>query len=415
MANFKDKIENREVIFIEDFVLVKSNEDKTFNDKEDRNNKSKAKEKGVYVGASINKDNIMQYDIYTKAGEKIGIADYKTGKILKWSPKYKHEKNINIIELLEKQKQKDLANSKESRINKANNAQRKENDEKKPNKDNQENNKANQIKDNSKNKNTIDEKKDNYFTKEQLKEFNSVRITDFEFTADLINPNEYNIYDVHFINKNGKFEMVAYDRSTGNYKKIDQYMYKSTKVGEMDTIEKNREETEIGYGAETTYIDRFGNKRKIDVKQGATGEIELRDTTKDLDKDGTKEGIKIATERDTRNDKYKNVSRIEEADNVNEVKKEKGIETDEVNDGPLTNEQIKEMIADADLSAKEEAEVLKEVSSRFQVENPNKEQLGEIIENHKGEREDLADDEHDHEPGITYSRGIKMFHGKPIE
>ena len=415
MASFKEKIENREVIFIEDFVLVKSNEDKTFNDKEDRNNKSKAKEKGVYVGASINRDNIMQYDIYTKAGEKIGIADYKTGKILKWSPKYKHEKNINIIELLEKQKQKDLANSKESRINKANGPQRKENDEKKTNKANQENSKSNQIKDNSKNKNTIDEKKDKSLTKEQLKKFNSVRITDFEFTADLVNPNEYNIYDVHFINKNGKFEMVAYDRSSDTYKQIDQYMYKSTKVGEMDTLEKNREEKEIGYGAETTYIDRFGNKRKIDVKQGATGEIELRDTTKDLDKDGTQEGIKIATERDTRNDKYKNVSRIGETDNVNVAKKEKGIETDEVNNGPLTNKQIKEIIADADLSAKEEAEVLKEVTSRFQAENPNKEQLGEIIENHKGEREDDSNQEHDHEPGITYSHGIKMFHGKPIE
>ena len=413
MASFKEKIENREVILIEDFVLVKVNEDKTFNDKEERNDKSKTKEKGAYVGASINKENIMQYDIYTRAGEKIGIADYKTGKILKWSPKYKHEKNINIIELLEKQKQKDLE---EERTKKEINAQLKENN-KKQDKDNNKSQKDNKKENKEDNKtniaNSIEEKKDNVLTREQLKKYNNVRITDYEFTADLINPNEYNIYETYFINKDGKFEMVAYDHNLGCYKQIDQFAYKAVKAGEMDTIERNREEKEIGYGSEITFIDRFGNKRKIDAKQGATGEIELRDTTKDLDKDGTKEGIKIATERDVRNDKYKNVSRIGETDNVNVAKKEKGIETDEVNNGPLTNKQIKERIADADLSAKEEAEVLKEVTSKYQAENPNKEQLDEIIENHKGEREDEGKEEH--EPGITYSRGIKMFHGKPIE
>ena len=65
MKNFQDKIEDREVIYIEDLVLVKNTKDSTYNDKEDKN-----VEKGGYIGTTMGKFNTMQYEIYTKEGKK---------------------------------------------------------------------------------------------------------------------------------------------------------------------------------------------------------------------------------------------------------------------------------------------------------------------------------------------------------
>lgn len=417
MKAFEDKIKDREVIYIEDFVLVKSNQDKTFNDKEDRN--AKKKEKGAYVGVDITKESIMVYSIYNMQGEKIGIADYNTGKILKWKSSYKINKKTNIKEMLENQLNKD----KERNLKSVSGLKKEE--KKNNNKEQPEEKKKNPL---SKDKEIINKKQkeesqeEKVISQKQLSQINNVKIKDYEFVADLINPNQYNIYDTYFINNKGKFEMVSYDFNLGGYKKIDEYMYKETKIGEMDTIEKNRKETEIGNGCEVTFIARNGKRQTIDAKQGATGEIELRKKG-DIDKDKTTEGIKISTDRDNQNEKVEKISKIEDDKDVNKSKEEKGIQSDEINVGPLTDEQMKQQIKEAHLSEDQEILVInkiKEITSDYKKPNPTEEALNEIIEgvkenNLENDREDSDDELHTKEPGITYSKGIKMFRGKPAE
>ena len=409
MKPFEEKIKNREVIYIEDFVLVKSNQDKTFNDKEDRN--AVKTEKGAYVGVAINKDNVMQYNIYNKQGEKVGIADYKTGKILKWSHKYKLNKKINVKEMLENQ----LNKVKEENLRSMSGIKNKEQENN--NKEHQKVKKENplsKINGLTNKKQNDKSQKDKIISQKQLSQINNVKIKDYEFVADLIDPNKYNIYDTYFINNKGKFEMVSYDFDLGGYKKIDEYMYKQTKFGEMDTVEKNRKETEIGYGCEVTFINRHGNREVLDAKQGATGEIEIRKKG-DIDKDKTIEGIKIATDRDNQNDKVEKITKVENDKDINKSKEEKGIESDEINVGSLTDEQIKQMISDANLSAKQEMEVIKKITSKYKGQNPSEEQLDEIISEYKDNSLEEDDEHLKKEPGITYSHGIKMFRGKPAE
>lgn len=405
MKSFQDKIEDREVIYIEDLVLVKDTKDSTYKDKEDKGIK-----KGGYIGTTMGKFNTMQYEIYTKEGKKVGLADYKTGRIIAWNSKYKRNKNLNVKQLIKEQVRKDKArkNKKESTIIDITNKNAQENDKSKESKNEK-----------SKIKNIEQEKKKETFTKEKIESYNNVKIKDFAFVADLINPNEYNIYDTYFINKDGNFQMYAQDLQTGEYKKIDEYIRKKNKIGEIDTIEKNRNEEKIGMGQEVTYLNRNGERVEVDFQQINTGEIVARVTSKerkgdksgDIDKDGIVEGIKIATDRDPNNIKVEKFDNIES--NVNQEKEENNIQTNEINEGPLTDQQMKEQIGQANLEPKDEAEVIREISSRYTSKNPTEKELDEIIGKYEHEKDDY---EERLEPGYTRDKnGVLRFRGLPIE
>lgn len=405
MKNFQDKIEDREVIYIEDLVLVKNTKDSTYNDKEDKN-----VEKGGYIGTTMGKFNTMQYEIYTKEGKKVGLADYNTGKIIAWNSKYERNKNLNVKQLIKEQVRKDKERKKieETSTFDATNKKAQKND------------KAREVNNEKpKSKNIEQEKKKDTFTKEKIESYNNVKIKDFAFVADLINPNEYNIYDTYFINKDGNFQMYAQDLKTGEYEKIDEYTRKKNKIGEIDTIEKSRNEEKIGMGQEVTYLNRNGERVEVDFQQISTGEIEARvtsmerkgDESGDIDKDGTIEGIKIATDRDPNNVKVEKFDNVE--NDINQEKEGNNIQTNEINEGPLTDEQMKELIGQADLEPKDEAEVIKEISSRFASENPTENELNEIIGKYEHEKDD---DEERLEPGYTRDKnGVLRFRGMPIE
>ncbi|MCR5147142.1 MAG: hypothetical protein K6B70_07395 [Clostridia bacterium] len=274
------------------------------------------------------------------------------------------------------------------------------------------------------------EKEDNSLTEKELKAYNNVKIKDFEFVADMISPNEYNIYDTYFINKDGKFHMMALNMSTGKYEEVEEYLRKDLAIGKQDTLEKNREETDIGIAQKVTYKDRYGDRLELNFNQLDSGEIEARvshrhregSKTGDIDRDGDEEGIKIATDRDRVNPKVKKFDHIK--DDINEVKEENYIESDEINDGELSITQIKEVIAqkieEEVISEKDEMEVIQLISTRYPSNNPTLEQLEELIEEYALNREqkEIEHDDEDEELEPGYTRGpdgVLRFRGMPIE
>ena len=238
------------------------------------------------------------------------------------------------------------------------------------------------------------DKKEESLTKKELKSYNNVKVTDFEFVADMINPNEYNIYDTYFVNKDGKFQMMAWNPEEQKYDKIQELISKENKIGKLDTIEKNREETEIGRGTEVTYLNRFGDRVEINFMQLKTGEIEARLSAKnregdlensdkgDLDKDGDVEGIKIRTNLDDNNQNIKSFDHIN--DDMNVIKKENNISTDEINEGKLNKEQIEEIIdnkiEEEVISESDKSNVYKKLAALDNVDEITKSELEDIID-----------------------------------
>ncbi len=246
------------------------------------------------------------------------------------------------------------------------------------------------------------DKKEESLTKKELKSYNNVKVTDFEFVADMINPNEYNIYDTYFVNKDGKFQMMAWNPVEQKYDKIQELISKENKIGKLDTIEKNREETEVGRGTEVTYLNRFGDRVEINFMQLKTGEIEARLSAKnregdlensdkgDLDKDGDVEGIKIRTNLDDNNPNIKSFDHID--DDMNVIKKENNISTDEINDGKLNKEQIEEVIdekiEEEVISENDKAKVYKRLATLDNVDEITKSELEDIIDDVAGENKE---------------------------
>lgn len=273
------------------------------------------------------------------------------------------------------------------------------------------------------------EKKDNSLTEKELKSYNNVKIKDFEFAADMVNPNEYNIYDTYFINKDGKFHMMALNMYTGKYDEVQEYLRKDLNIGSQDTIEKNKEETEIGIAQKVTYKDRYGDRVELNYNQLDSGEIEARVSqrhreggkTGDIDRDGDDEGIKIATDRDRVNPKVKQFDHIKE--DVNEIKENNYIESDEINQGELSTQQIREVInekiEEEVISEQDEVELIQAISVKYPTNNPTREQLEELIDEfvqNREEKEIEHDDDEEREPGYTMGPdGILRFHGRPVE
>lgn len=275
---------------------------------------------------------------------------------------------------------------------------------------------------------TKKEKEDNSLTEKELKAYNNVKIKDFEFVADMVSPNQYNIYDSYFINKDGKFHMMALNLYTGKYEEVEEYLRKDLAIGKQDTLEKNREETEIGITQKVTYKDRYGDRLELNFNQLDSGEIEARvshrhregSKTEDIDRDGDEEGIKIATDRDRVNPKVKKFDHIK--DDINEVKEENYIESDEINQGELSVTQIKEVIAkkieEEVISERDEMEVIQLISTKYPSNNPTMEQLEQLIEEYVLDKEEkeIENDDEELEPGYTRGPdGVLRFRGMPIE
>ena len=364
---------------LEEFVLVRQDKTPIYMEKDVK-----------VVPCGIGK-NGPEFEIFDKDGNKMGmVKDDKTfafdenykddlkksmGKMYDFLGFDKEEIKIDILEKIREQEEK---------------------------------NKETQIKENKEivEENEKDNKKEE-LTEKELKSYNNVRIKDFDFVADMIRPNKYNIYDTYFINKDGQFEMVAQDINTGNYVKIEEYSRKETNIGGIDTIERNREETNISKGSMVAYYDRAGDRVEVNFRIGDTGEIEARVTSRnregqsqDFDNDGVNEGIKIATDRDNSMQRVEHFDHVK--DDANEEKKENYTETDEINAGPLTPQQIKEIISDkieeGEITEKDEVQILNEINTQYQNQYPTKEELEEIISHHlanEQETDRTQDDEDD--------------------
>lgn len=402
---------NRNYKMLEEFVLVKNDKTPIF------------REKGVKVRPVAIGKNGPEYEILDNEDNRIGLVnddkififedEYKEklkarmGKMYDYLGFDKEELKIDIKQKLQEQdkkkKQQDLEEHIRGNVEK-NQVNKKEQD---VNVDKSKNNQQN-VKSQG-----IDEKdkKDESLTKEELKSYNNVKVTDFEFVADMISPNEYNIYDTYFINKNGKFQMMAWNPQEQKYEKIQELISKENKIGKLDTIEKNREETDIGRGTETTYLNRFGERVDVNFKQLDTGEIEARVSSKnrendlenankgDLDKDGDIEGIKIRTNLDDNNPNIKNFEHID--DDMNIKKKENNIPTNEINEGKLEPKQVTEIIQEKIdenvISEDDEIKVLKKISTLDNPDEITRSELEDIIddvakekesENERGEEDD---------------------------
>ena len=310
-------------------------------------------------------------------------------------------------------------------------------------KEQEERNKGNEFiqKDNVKVKNAGNEQKnyegvkdtearDNSITKEQLESYNNVKIKDFEFVADMVSPNEYNIYDSYFINKDGKFHMVALNLYTGKYEEVEEYLRKDLAIGKQDTLENNRDENEIGINQKVTYKDRYGDMQELNYNQLDSGEIEVRvsfrhregSKTGDIDRDGDEEGIKISTDRDRNNPKVKNFDHIE--NDINSVKEKNSVNSNEINQGELSITQIKEIIAqkieENVIMEQDEMKVVQAISQKYPSNNPTLEQLEQLIDEYTLNKEENQVEHDDagkeREPGYTRGPdGTLRFRGMPIE
>lgn len=395
---------------LEEFVLVRQDKTPIYMEKDVK-----------VVPCGIGK-NGPEFEIFDKDGNKMGmVKDDKTfafdenykddlkksmGKMYDFLGFDKEEIKIDILEKIREQEEK----NKEMQIKENKEIVEENNKIDGSNKNIEENQDKNEEnKNNPKNKSKENEKdnKKEELTEKELKSYNNVRIKDFDFVADMISPNKYNIYDTYFINKDGQFEMVAQDINTGNYVKIEEYSRKETNIGGIDTIERNREETNISKGSMVAYYDRAGDRVEVNFRIGDTGEIEARVTSRnregqsqDFDNDGVNEGIKIATDRDNSMQRVEHFDHVK--DDANEEKKENYIETDEINAGPLTPQQIKEIISDkieeGEITEKDEVQILNEINTQYQNQYPTKEELEEIISHHlanEQETDRTQDDEDD--------------------
>ena len=359
-----------------------------------------------------------EYEILDENNERIGTV--KDGKKFEFDPKYKEDLKTKMGPMYDAigfDKEKIQVHVRE-KINEQENNELPKQEEKK------------EAKVPEKKTETAEEKKkdENALTEKELKSYNNVKIKDFEFVADMVSPNEYNIYDAYFINKDGKFHMMVLNMYTGKYEEVQEYLRKDLSIGKQDSLEKNKEENEIGVSQKVTYKDRYGDRLELNFNQLDSGEIEARvshrhregSKTGDIDRDGDEEGIKIATDRDRVNPKVKKFDHIK--DDINEVKEENYIESDEINEGELSAAQIREVIAqkieEDVIDERDEMSVIQLISAKYPSNNPTREKLEELIDEYvqnKDEKEIEHDDE-ELEPGYTIGPdGIKRFHGRPIE
>ena len=406
----------KELMELKEFVLTRANKTPIF------------REKNVIVKQVAIGKKGPEYEVLDEEGKKIGIV--KEDKTFVFDKKYKEElKNkmgpmYNLIGFDKDKLEFDVQKKVKEQEEKNNNSKTDKIEEKKEIKK-----EVNQEAEKETNKDN--KKEDNSLTEKELKSYNNVKIKDFEFVADMVSPNKYNIYDSYFINKDGKFHMMALNLYTGKYEEVEEYLRKDLNAGKQDTLEKNREETEIGIAQKITYRDRYGDRVELNFNQLDSGEIEARvsyrhregSKTGDIDKDGDDEGIKISTDRDRANQKIKKYDHIK--DDVNEIKERNFVESSEVNQGELKPEQIRQIISEkieeAVIEERDEMSVIQLISSKYPTKNPTKDELEELIDNYALNKEEKQIDEQDEdreelEPG--YKRGpdgILRFRGMPVE
>ena len=132
----------------------------------------------------------------------------------------------------------------------------------------------------------------------------------------------------------------------------------------------------------------------------------------DIDNDGTKEGMKISTDYNKTTQRMSDYDNIENKD-INEVKDENNIRTQEINKGPLTIEQIKKILDKKDISEKNRNAIIMQISQNYKEENPTETELENIIES--VEKAEIEEREEEQDRAYTVGPdGITRFHGRPI-
>lgn len=263
---------------------------------------------------------------------------------------------------------------------------------------------------NNQNYNNQNNKENKPLTENDINKYKNVTIDDYEFISTMADPNIYNIKKAKMVNINGEFKLMIQRNNSDEYFEVEKYVSKETNIGKIDTIEKNKEEKDIGLGSTATYISRNGGKVELNINQTDTGEIEIRKMN-DIDKDGTREGMKISTDYNKTTQRMSDYDYIDDKD-INEVKDENNIKTKEINEGPLTIEQIKKILEEEDISEKNRNAVIMQISKNYKGENPTKAELNNIIKNVKeAEIEDREEQDRAYTVGPD---GITRFHGRPI-
>lgn len=253
---------------------------------------------------------------------------------------------------------------------------------------------------------------ENVISEEEANHYDYTKIKNEEIAKNLVNPNEVDVSTIRVAMVDGKPEMMAKENNSTNFKVIESYTSKNA-IGEIDSIE-NGEERKIGKGEELTFINRSGEHVTLDI-QKKSGEIEVRDVSNDLDNDGTNEAPKLNTS--TYNEKPQASELIDKYKKYgynildNKEKEEIGIDTTEYNEGKLSDEQIKKVFEEREVSEN----VRRKVISQIGEENPTLDTLDKMIDDAEASEIDEKEDE-TLEPGYTRDRAGRLcFHGRPIE
>ncbi len=414
----KDK-NTRKQIEIEEFILVNNEKNPTYLEKN-----VKVKPIGIGTKGPI-------FEVTDAKGEKIGIV--RDDKVFEFDKQYQKnlEKNMGLYykalkldsTVLKADVQKMIKEQEKRKINEnlkykkqyttedlektKNNKDKYENLEQR----NQQNQQKHQSQQNYQNHHIENKKTNKPLTEGDINKYKNVTINDYEFISTLVDPYVYDVKKAKMVNMNGKFKLMIQKNNSDEYVEVENYVSKETNIGKIDTIEKNKEERDIGLGSTVTYISRQGGRVELNINQTDTGEIEIRKMN-DIDNDGTKEGMKISTDYNKTTQRMSDYDNIENKD-INEVKDENNIRTQEINKGPLTIEQIKKILDKKDISEKNRNAIIMQISQNYKEENPTETELENIIES--VEKAEIEEREEEQDRAYTVGPdGITRFHGRPI-
>ena len=243
-------------------------------------------------------------------------------------------------------------------------------------------------------------------SKKELEQYPNADILDRKLARQLVsNVNKYDYFSMKVVEINGRPKVFVKLNDSDKYEVLPTYMDAKPEYGKVDSFEYGKERQDIAKGDVMTFKDRNGEIVRLDARLTKTGDIEVRKDLGDLDNDGDNESGLVETKT---NKTLPTASKIEEEELDGEKKEQLKISSDEINEGPLSTANIKEILNEEDLTDDERDMIAREVAEKYPTTNPTKEELDVIIENCKEDKE--LD-----EPGVYYSHGVKMFRGQPME
>lgn len=238
--------------------------------------------------------------------------------------------------------------------------------------------------------------KDKKMDMDEIKKYSYSTIKNYEYAKTIVGyPEKYDYMHTMVVDTKEGIKVYTIENATGNVVEIPQYLPERNTIGEMDSIENNKEQR-VGKGREIAIKTLNGDIATMNIKK-ENGELEIYDTSKDIDGDGTYEGERIETESYKPNPEISNEIKKYTNDDKkidNQEKEEIGIETNEIGQGSLSDEQIKEILDDKEVSES----IRRDVISQIGEKNPSLEELEEMIENAEyKEQNQIESDEHTHE------------------